>query len=340
VLCLNQKSIDRVQQLTELVNIQIINIGKITGIIKFKSIYSKKDYVLFNTILLRNLFITVIISIIAKNKIYYIRNVNSWFNKPNSDVPIKNRVLGNILFFTKKILLKRAKLLAIGSYNMQKYLSNKTDKESFIIPFNIFEKNNIFLVSNNRYTIVIPGTIDLIRKDLRIIAEATYLLDNIYLHKLNIILLGRPMSEKDKIFVEDWKNKIGDTLRYYDKFIKDDEFESVLKSANIIMGTLNVNYQDQYGNQEIYGQSKDTGIEAHAIAYAKPLFLNNDYTVDQYLTNTTLKFKDAIDCSVKIKSLINRNILFNDGKLLSNSNNYGISRLKTNIEGIINNETY
>lgn len=332
VLCLNHKSIDRITQLDSLVNIKIVNISKFTGLVSFYKIYKNSDYVLFNTILLRNLFMVVIVSMISKHNIYYMRNINSWFHRPNNDnVNFKNKILGNILFFTKKVLLTKSTLLAVGSYNMQEYLLEKTNKKSFVIPFNIFEKNKIHIQSNDKYTIVIPGTIDLIRKDLNIIAEATYLLNDNELEKLDIILLGRPISEKDKLFVINWKKKIGSSLTYYDKFIKDDEFEKVLKNADIIMGTLNVNYQDKYGNQEIYGKSKDTGIEAHAIAYAKPLFVNEDYSVDKYLESTTLKYIDANDCYLKIRALSNKEIVFDFNDLIRNSENYSLAKLGVNI---------
>lgn len=202
-----------------------------------------------------------------------------------------------------------------------------------IIPFNMFDKNNVNTTNNGKFTFVVPGAIDLKRKDLSLIRDAMYLFSKNELSKFKLILLGRPISEDDNAFVKNWKSDIGDSLVYYNEFIDDNEFNIVLKNADVIMGVLNINFQDKYGNREIYGLTKDTGIEAHAIAYAKPLFVNYDYQVDLCLESTTIKFKDINDCYRKMEDLINRNIKLDYKKSMLNSCNYAMNNLAVVLKG-------
>ena len=70
------------------------------------------------------------------------------------------------------------------------------------------------------------------------------------------------------------KKELKESLIYYNRFIENGEFDAVLREATVLLGVLNVEFQDRF-NKEIYGQTKDTGIEAHAIAYSKPLIVNS-----------------------------------------------------------------
>ena len=328
VLCLNKKSYNRLSKLLDLTNIEIIHINRWNGLIKFIIQYHKKHYTLFNTIALRGLFITCIASLFSKNRIYYLRNINSWFQRPmNNGIIFRYRVLGRVLFFTRQWLIRGASSLAVGSFNMKLYLSQKTDMAVSIIPFNMFDKNNVNVTNNAKFTFVVPGTIDLKRKNLSLIRDAMYLFSKNDLSKFKLILLGRPISKDDNTFVKNWKSDMNNSLIYYSEFIDDNEFDMVLKNADIIMGVLNINFQNKYGNQEIYGLTKDTGLEAHAISYAKPLFINSDYQVDANLDSTTIKFNDINDCYLKMRYLINKEIIFDSRELLSNSNNYEIDFL-------------
>jgi hypothetical protein len=250
ILCLNKRSYSRLSELLDLTNIEVIHINRWNGIIKFIMQFNKNDYTLFNTVALRSLLVTCIISLISKNKIYYLRNINSWFQRPlNNVLKFRHKAFGLILFLAKQLLIRNASLLVVASFNMKRYLHKKIDKPVSIIPFNIFDKNNLNTNNKGKFTFVVPGTIDLKRKDLTFIRDAMYLFSKDELNKFELILLGRPASEKDNAFVKNWKSGVGDSLIYYDEFIHDYEFNLVLKNADVIMGVLNINFQDKYGNK-------------------------------------------------------------------------------------------
>jgi len=262
--------------------------------------------------------------------------MNSWFYEPEmKKLSLKNKILSKILFLSKRFLINKAKLFAVGNYNIKNNLSKKVKKEIVVFPFNLFHESNICMSNNKIFTFVIPGNIDLKRKRLDIIRDATLLFNKYDLEKFRIILLGRPINKKDEEFVKDWKKKLGNSLVYYNSFISDEEFDRVLKNADVIMGVLNVNYKDKYGNKEIYGQTKDTGIEAHAIAYAKPLFVNSEYEVDKFLKNTTIKFMNIVDCKNKMELFFEKKTKIMPEECIKVSKKYSLEYLANNLKGIL-----
>jgi hypothetical protein len=333
---LNSKSIERINKLGGINNIEIINISGLFGLSGFFKVFKRHDFVLFNTILLRSLLVTYIVSIFSRNKIYYLRNINSWFYRPTiNKVTLKNRLLGIILHSVKKIIKKDAKFFIVGSFNMQNYLSLKANIPSFVIPFNMIKGRQSYIDNSDLYTFVIPGVIDLKRKDLNRIKEATLLFNKDDVKRFKIILLGYPSNQTDLDFIIEWKNRLGPAIEYYDNFIDDGEFDRVLRGADIIMGVLNTSYQDKYGNREIYGKTKDTGIEAHALAYIKPLIVNSEYQVDKYMHSSSVKFTTPKDCYHIMKSLINKDIEFTDQELITDRCGYKLQKLSFSIESFL-----
>jgi hypothetical protein len=150
------------------------------------------------------------------------------------------------------------------------------------------------------------------------------------LENFKLILLGYPVDEKSKSFVKEWKKNIGDSLVFYDGFVPNDDFDNALETANVVMGSLNVNYSDRF-YKEIYGKTKDTGIEAHAIAYAKPLIINEQYSPDQFLKSSSLTFKDQTECFEHMSTLISNKEKYETLRefALENSQNYSIEKVSS-----------
>lgn len=126
VLCLNKRSYSRMSELLDLATIEVIHINRWNGLIKFIMLCNKKDYTLFNTVALRGLLVICITSLISKNRIYYLRNINSWFQRPLCNaLKLRHTVLGWILFLTKQWLVRDASSLVVASFNMKLYLQKK-----------------------------------------------------------------------------------------------------------------------------------------------------------------------------------------------------------------------
>jgi hypothetical protein len=272
----------------------------------------------------------------VRKRIYYIQNSNSWLFYVNHKETLINNLLSWTSTFFKKRMLKSAYQIFVANDNLQKYLKNNGIENIInIIPYKFFDIQNYNKINNiDKINIIIPGAIDLSKKDLPLIRKAFNIVSNNIQSKIKIILLGRPSKYIDKQFCEDWKNEIGDSLEYFEKFISDEEFSQKLKESHYVLGILEINYEDKY-NKEIYGVTKDTGVDAQAIAYGKPLIINADFNVSKEIKSSTLKFKNAEDLADILTTAVNNNNYSDiQEKALYNCKKLSLNNIKNNLKGI------
>jgi hypothetical protein len=288
-------------------NIEIID-SNINSLLNLLKKINNEYCIIYNTISLKNVLYIFLMSFKGKN-VFYISNINSWFVLPklrDSD-GFFNYLKGIILHLFKKVFYERADCFIVGSFNMQTYLKKFTNKHIYTIPFNSFKnyKKEVkeLKASDKIIKIVIPGNIELRRKNLNIFKKATKKLSKEELKNIKIILLGRPITKEDKKFVNEWKKDIGDSLEFFETFVDNKIFTSYLKEADYIASVINVEYIDKYGFKEIYGISKDTGVEAHAIAYGKPLIINKDYKVDENIIDNVIYFESEEELVLYLKNI-------------------------------------
>jgi hypothetical protein len=330
-LCLGKFPMKRLgNSLREKKERDVYFISKLFELITFLIQVKKEDVFIFNTVSFRSIFFITFVSMFSNKNIFYVRNGNSWFIYPNHSKKIFNIVFGRIITFLKKRLLKKkGSIYTVQSYNCQKYLLNhNVTKPIFVTPFNMFIEDNLELSKRDiskPFIFLVPGTIDLNRKDLSRIKDASLLFSKEERATFKVILLGYPVDEKSKEFTKGWKDQLGDSLEYWDGFIDADEFEVKLKSADVIMGSLNIHYEDRF-YKEVYGQTKDTGIEAHAIAYARPLMVNEEYYNDEKINTSSVTYSDKKNCHNEMSSLINNKIRYEKllDQALINSRNYSL----------------
>ena len=333
--CLNEKAMNRVINN----NIIVENTHEITtflDLIKFIRTIKKDDIVIYPTISTRNIALLFIMSFFIEKNIYYIRNSNSWIKYAKHQKSIKNRILSNMSTYLKKKILNKSYKIFVANGNLKNYLQNNhIAKKIEIVPYKIFDANKAKIVKyEDTYRFVIPGAIDISKKDLMLIRRATQLLNQKILEKIEIILLGKPSRDEDLDFCKSWKKEIGSSLQYFTSFIPDDEFTNVLSKSHFILGLLSIDYEDKY-NKEIYGLTKDTGVEAQAIAYGKPLIINDDFKVITEIKNSSISFKDSEDLSkILCKIIENNNYEEIAEKAFTNSQKISLENIRKNLKDL------
>jgi hypothetical protein len=267
----------------------------------------KENIVFYNTVSARNCLFVAICSLFFSKNVFYIRNANSWFVRNSDTEGFLRSFVSTATYVLKRLVLRpRAHAYAVGSFNVAAYVKKNFSDHVAVVPFSMRDDEVSSVPEQSHQgivTLVIPGTIDLARKDLTIIRDAFLSLPSEKLEKVHLILLGRPVSENDLSFVSGWAEKTPRNLTFYKSFIPTEEFISVMKSATCILSSLNIEYHSKYYS-EIYGLSKDTGVEAHAIGYAKPLIVNSGYNTDAFLAGSTIHFKNSEDCAAIILKLV------------------------------------
>lgn len=332
-LCLNNSSIGRLEsaRLGD-VNVEILNISAPKNWFRLLSLKLKSRYVLYNTVLLRNIASVILLSLFGRGNIYYVRNINTWLKFPDvGRASLFNYTLGCIIHLGKRLLMLRSSAYVVGTYNLAANFREKVDYKCAVIPFNLFESANVIANQHLKVRLVIPGTIDFRRKNIRVIFDACSFLSREELQGIEVIFLGRPVSDQDAEFMVSFRHLLGDSLFYYNSYVDDSEFDRVMKSAHIVLGVLNNVYVDKYGNCEEYGRTKDTGVEAHAIAYAKPLFVNAGYTPDVYLKRLSVLFSDGEDLARKIRQFATGEMVFDLQDLVSDLSAYSVGHLSKNV---------
>jgi len=333
--CLSDKAIQRVKKNDKII-LNTINISKISSLLLFLKNIKNDDIVIYPTISVRNISLLYFLSFFINKNIYYIRNSNSWLKYANHQNNILFKLISNFTTFLKKRLLKKAYQIFVANSNLKNYLKlNDIKKTINIVPYKFFDKNNYYAsVYTDRLSIVIPGGIDTSKKDLSLIRRATSNLTQSRKDKLTIVLLGKPNSEKDLVFCKEWKKEIGTSLVYFTNFIPDTKFSKILKEAHFVLGILTINYEDRY-NKEIYGVTKDTGVDAQAISYGKPLIINKEFNVAKEIVTSSIGFENSDNLS-KILEQIIMSENYNHLALIAmkNSEQLSLDNTINNLEGI------
>lgn len=335
VFCLGVKTVARVSENVGIMQ-HCVALDSYWKIIKFFRTINKNDIVIYPTISVRNSLLLFTLNLIVTKNIYYIRNSNSWLEYSQHKTDAFSRILSNAATFIKKKLLKRAYQIFVANSNLKDYLESKgVVKEINIVPYKLFDRANVQLLSeNNRLKFVIPGGIDISKKDLNLIRTATNILSKEDRERFTVILLGRPANKLNHDFCAQWKAEVEDTLIYFTSFIPDQEFTEVLRDSHFVLGVLNVNYQDKY-NSEVYGVSKDTGVDAQAIAYGKPLIINSEFRVAKEIQSSSIGFGNAEELAEIIKALIHKeNYPDLSGKALDNSHKFSLENIVKQLENI------
>ena len=304
VFCLGSKAISRVSDNVGIMKNCIV-LDSYLKIIKFFRVINRNDIVIYPTISVRNSAILLALSFVVAKNVYYIRNSNSWLEYSSHKMNFFSRVLSYITTFIKKKLLNRSHQIFVANSNLKDYLESRgVVKKINIVPFKLFNQASMHSVLDcDRFNFVIPGGIDISKKDLQLIRTATNMLSKEHRRRFIITLLGRPVDKLNHDFCVHWKREIGNSLNYYTSFIPDQEFTAVLRESHFVLGVLNINFQDKY-NSEIYGVSKDTGIDAQAIAYGKPLIINSEFRVAKEIESSTMGFGNAVELAEIIKNII------------------------------------
>lgn len=263
-------------------NRRVIALNPLKERLEFLRRINENKFIIINTISLSNAPLIVFISLIFKGKLVaYVRNVNIWTKIKFTSDPAFN--LRNFIhFIIRKIIKRKTNLFFCGSFNMANQMAIYKINPTVVIPFaklttHLSSSNNI---SRKEIIICIPGVICYSRKNIKQILSAFKNTSNKH---IRITFLGKPKTKADENrLIQDIMDcgKEG-KIRYYTTFIAENEFEFELSNCDIILGSINPEFK-MFGYNEIYGLTKDSGLESHAIMHEKMFWINNNYQNEKF----------------------------------------------------------
>lgn len=266
-----------------------------------KDSYEKKiDYIYIGT-LQKNYFEYVLYLSFNKTKnIISIHNINSWFEK-NYKKTIKNIIKKKL----KKICLNCSSGINLYGENMKKYLLEKFNYKKKItqIPFSIFELDKVEnkIISENKIKFVIPGGIDLERRNYEIILKVMAELSEKY-NNISLILLGKVKSETEKELIKKYEN-LKYNLEYFEEYISEDFFEKKMFESDVIIAPTVFEFEFE-GNLEYYGTTKESGATFAFAKYSKPGIIPEYIKIYKGQETSIIQYKNKFDLLEKIEFIL------------------------------------
>ena len=200
------------------------------------------------------------------------------------------------------LTISRAIFFIVESDKIKKYFSQYTDMPIKVIPYKFFNQR-LHIENKNKsiVSIVIPGVVDLDRKNLKIFIDALEMIQPAKRKKIQIIFLGNANSSLDQC--KKWKKKFANSFVYFEGFVPAEVFERYMINANLIGSSLVLDHQCRYLN-EVYGTSKGSGVFGQSISYGKPLLVNTGFEVPSMIESSSVFFSNASDLSSIYNKLI------------------------------------
>jgi hypothetical protein len=241
---------------------------------------TKWDVVFFNTLEANWLPNFLFFLFVRKdvNLVLTIHNIHSFFKKSRAKglrAFVKRRA--------KNLALKKCRLNVYSENLKQCLLQYVSGANPFLLPYRVCDTTveRLNRSEQNQFRIVIPGSIDVKRRDYFSVLEVAERLSD--LKHIRFVLLGKPYGAEATALVDKFE-QMQDTVVCYREFIDEHEFERQMQQADIVWGPLTRYYTGNDAVEE-YGISKETGVSFAMIHYALPgLFPSHVAVMDEIKT--------------------------------------------------------
>ncbi|HPE56117.1 MAG TPA: hypothetical protein P5514_13815 [Bacteroidales bacterium] len=144
--------------------------------------------------------------------------------------------------------------------------------------------------------ITIPGTIDIRRRDYRIVLNAFTMLSGRLNQNITLTLLGRPKNNYGKEIISEFRELQNKQLKVitFTQKIPMDEYNSNLQQTDFFILPIKIDtkytiYRERYGYTKISGSINDM------IIAGKPALINADYPINSRLEQISEKFYNEVD---------------------------------------------
>jgi len=248
---------------------------------------------------------------------------NFYFNRKNN-FSLPNTLSGivdSIHFLVKNILINRElKLLNTLTKNMKNIsftseiifnhfrglLQNNHLNIVESIPLEVFEPLYNEPKNNNVYTIAIPGSVDVIRRDYKPVLDALNKIKQKINVPIEIYLLGKPIGYKGRWVVKTFKSLIHNKISIYtfDEEVQQSEFERIMKKTNLILSLIKPVNQHYFYLEQV-GLTKISGTVSDIIRYGKYGLIPDFYPVQGKTEKAIIHYNSSDDLAEKLLNFIN-----------------------------------
>jgi hypothetical protein len=259
--------------------------------------------VIYNTISVRNSIFTFLTSFGLGKNIYYIRNANSWLKYSWHYTSIVDVIARNISTFLKKNMLSRENIVLVENSRIKNFLFKNNIKYVDVVPFKFRSDSYRKSTSTDLIKFIVPGLVDFSRKQIDLVVKSFLAIDLDLRKNVQLILLGKPKGQQEIDKCREWERMLGKSFTWYSSFVPVSEFSNKMSQCDVVITAFKTQHQCEHFS-EVYGISRGSGVDAHAIAAAVPLIVNIDFEVDNEYLSSTIKFESEKDLTLIISNLI------------------------------------
>lgn len=243
----------------------------------------------------------------------------------------------------KKKLVRKVKEYNVLSAAMKPLLAARlgSEKKIHTIPGAVFEPS---IYKDATYTpdtpvrIGVPGSIDGRRRNYD---EVFKLLSLLQQHRIPAIitLAGRFYEEYGQRILErckQWNNSIQSLKWFETGIIEQAEFDRILQEAHFIFTPSVINTVISDEVEETYGASISSGNVSDAIRYARPFIIPEALTVDAWLEEGCVRYKNVSDIAESLALVYNNPLQYEQyaRASLHASENYTVEKIRERNEDI------
>lgn len=243
-----------------------------------------------------------------------IHTANAWFSKkPQIDIRKVFRTVDTNLstFFGRFFILPKFDAINVIYIPIKDFIMTKTDynKPVFTLPFGFHDENSVTELvkkDDNKLVFVVPGQIEEHRRDYDIVLDAFEKNFRKHNKKLRLILLGYPVGLYGNRIIKKCKNfnEKGYDLLYYDSFVSEEEYNTIMKNVDFLILPIKILSQGIGVTKEYYGITKGSAAVFESIQYAKPVIIPNEFNLIKDLESSTIRYKDVEHLIEKIEDLL------------------------------------
>ena len=272
---------------------------------------NKHNYLLINTLqrkfyIYNNLKINIPIALRVHNSHFFWSGTFENKKYTLSKYKLLLKEIYKFEFLQRKKFLQKVDYFFFPSENtlefaIKRYLMLKS--KAHLLPLN-FQSNSSKVSETKIKTIIVPGKVDPLRKDLSFIAAfVEYLADKPFDFTVNLVFLGVTEGEIANRFMENLKTYSSEHLNIisFPNIVSAETYATYLLRCELILCPIFTNTVFQL-SKEIYGKTKVSGGVNDAINFGKWCFVPSNYSVDTTLNKQILTYDSVEDLYVKVKN--------------------------------------
>lgn len=298
-----------------------------------KKLYSvlknnRYDLLILNSLDSRHLLIFLNLVLFKPKRILVnLHDVNNFFKiKPALSIRKNIRSIG------KKLIMSLTDGYIVNAEAMKAYITENsfTRKPTYWLQPVYYKPTIPGKKVNFDKTIVIPGTIDLRRRNYDLVLEVIQeMLNQEVLVKW--VFAGKPVGNYGADIIKKAKelDTHGAHISLYKEEIPENEFQQIIATSSLILSPLVASTSIHDNIREVYGRSKGSGNVYDAIRHAKPLIVPSTVFVPKEIVTSCVFYKSKDNLVQQLLSILSDDSLLGNyrQKAERNSKNFPKERI-------------